>query len=107
MKLVLGIALSVLALDFAAAGTAPQEQASSLAVPQTAEPAASSVLAVVLCNDIVGMVVVDAIGGLHPVPLTGMTKQSADAVLHLVPADRAISINVGCPSDGSKDTTVL
>lgn len=83
---------------------APQEQASHLAVPDQA-PMPKTVLAIVLCNNIVGLAVVDDVGELHPYHFD--SKEMAEQVLHMVPADHAKSINVGCPTNATKDTTVL
>lgn len=83
---------------------APQEQASTLAVPdQTSMP--KTVLAVILCNNMVGLGVIDDTGEFHPYHFD--SKEMADKVLHMVPADHAKSINLGCPTNASKDTTVL
>ena len=87
--------------------TAPQEQASALAVPQPAAPTPASVLVVVFCNSVVGLVVIDDTGTVHPVPLKGMTKESVNSVLALVPSEKVIAMNVGCPASPSKDVTVL
>lgn len=87
--------------------TAPQEQASALAVPQPAAAAPASVLVVVFCNAVVGLVVIDDTGTVHPVPLKGITKETVNGVLALVPAEKVIAMNIGCPANKSKDTTVL
>lgn len=86
--------------------TAPQEQASNLAVPQPG-PAPASELAVVYCNQMVGLVVIDDTGAVHPVSLKGATKESITAVLALVPSSKVVAMNLGCPGDPSKNSTVL
>lgn len=87
--------------------TAPQEQASALAVPQPVGSAPASALAVLFCNSMVGLVIIDDTGTVHPVPLKGMTKESVARLLALVPSEKVIGLNLGCPSSPSKDTTVL
>lgn len=83
---------------------APQEQASTLAVPdQAAMP--KTVIAVILCNDIVGLGVIDDTAEFHPYHFD--SKEMAEKVLHMVPSDHAKAINVGCPTNVTKDTTVL
>lgn len=82
---------------------APQEQASTLAVPEPPMP--KTVIAVILCNDIVGLAVVDDSGEVHPYKFD--SKEMAEQVLHMVPADHARAINIGCPTNASKDTAVL
>lgn len=100
-----------LVISIAKAGTpnftAPQEQASALAVPQPVTPVPASVLAVVFCNSVVGLVVIDDTGTVHPVPLKGITKENVNSVLALVPSEKVIAMNLGCPGNRSKDTTVL
>jgi hypothetical protein len=87
--------------------TAPQEQASNLAVPSVAAPDASSVMAVVLCNKIVGLAVVDVEGTVHAMNLEGLNGADVMKIMQQVPAGRVTSFNAGCPGNPSKDTTVL
>lgn len=79
-------------------------QASAMAVPAP-ETMPKKVLAVVLCNNVVGLGIIDDAGNWHPAPI--VSEEQVNSVLHLVPADQTISMNLGCPSDASKDTTVL
>lgn len=87
--------------------TAPQAQASNLAVPVPGEPDPSSVIAVVLCNKIVGLAVVDTEGTVHPMNLEGFSGADVMKIMQQVPAGRVTSFNTGCPGNPSKDTTVL
>lgn len=87
--------------------TAPQEQASNLAVPQPAEASPSSVMAVVYCNKLSALAVIDSEGTIHPVNLEGLKSGDVMKIMQLVPADRVKSANMGCSADPSKDTTVL
>lgn len=87
--------------------TAPQEQASNLAVPQPAEAAPSSVMAVIYCNKISGLAVIDTEGTIHPVSLEGMKPADVLKIMQSVPADRVKAANMGCPGNPAKDTTVL
>lgn len=79
-------------------------QASAMAVPSP-EPMPKKVLAVVLCNNVVGLGVIDDTGEWHSYHVE--SEEQVNSVLHMVPADQTISMNLGCPSDASKDTTVL
>lgn len=87
--------------------TAPQEQASELAVPQTPEAAPSSIMAIVYCNKISGLAVIDKEGTIHLVGLEGLSKSDVIKIMQSVPADRVKAANLGCPGNPSKDTTVL
>lgn len=87
--------------------TAPQEQASNLAVPQPGQASLVSVMTVILCNNVIWLGGIDAEGVMHPVNLDGAGREQVMKVMQLVPADHVIGVNVGCPTDASKDTTVL
>lgn len=87
--------------------TVPQGQASNLAVPQPAEASPSSIMAIVYCNKISGLAVIDSEGTIHPITLEGMKPADVMKIMQLVPADRVKSANMGCPGNPSKDTTVL
>lgn len=87
--------------------TMPEGQASNLAVPQPAEASPSSVMAIVYCNKISGLAVIDSEGTIHPINLEGLKAAEVLKIMQLVPADRVTSANMGCPGNPSKDTTVL
>lgn len=92
------MAIAVLSVA-ANANIPPQAQASTLAVPFVAAPAPSSVLVVITCNQLTALVVVDEDATIHPVSLEGLSTEGAKKIMQLVPADRVIGINVGCPGD--------
>lgn len=105
-KLVVLLLLSVGALlaTTVQAQTAPQEQASNLAVPdQQTQP--KTVVAIILCNTVTGLLVVDDSGEVHPTRFT--SKEEVKKLQALVPADHNFALNLGCPGNPSKDTTVL
>jgi len=85
--------------------TAPQEQASALAVPPVAAPEPVNVVVIVLCNDVVGLFVTDVMGELHMFPFK--TKEDVTTVQKFVDGAHNKSINLGCPGIPAKDTTVL
>lgn len=107
----IGFILAVIAMSIGSAlglaQTSPQAQASNLAVPQPAEPDASSVVAVVLCNKIVGLAVVDTEGSVHAMKLDGLSGTDVMKIMQQVPAGRVTAFNAGCPGNPAKDTTVL
>lgn len=84
--------------------TTPQEQASALAVPDQ-RPQPKTVVAVVLCNTVAGLLVVDDSGEVHPSRFT--SKEDVKRLQATVPADHNFALNLGCPGNASKDTTVL
>lgn len=94
-------------LEIASAQTAPQEQASNLAVPPVKAADPSSVMAIVFCNKISGLAVIDTEGTIHPITLEGLKSADVIKIMQSVPADRVKSANMGCPGNPSKDTTVL
>lgn len=81
-----------------------QSQASSLAVP-TPEAMPKHVMVIVLCNNVVAAGVIDDAGDWHETHL--VSKAQLDSLLKLVPASEDISMNLGCPTDATKDTPVL
>lgn len=83
--------------------TAPQEQASALAVPAQSE--LKTVVAIVQCNTVIGLLAVDETGEVHPARFT--SKAEVEAIQAAVPSDHNFSLNVGCPGKPAKDTTVL
>lgn len=87
--------------------TAPQAQASALAVPSPEPAQPSSVISVVQCNKLVALAVVDVESKIHPVNLEGLSGGDAMKIMQTVPADRVIAINVGCPGDPARDTTIF
>jgi len=87
--------------------TAPQEQASALAVPAPSAAKPSSIMAIIYCNKISGLAVIDTEGTIHPVSIEGLSKSDVLKIMQTVPADRVKAANMGCPNDVSKDTTVL
>lgn len=99
------LALLSMAAVAGAPPTAPQEQASALAVP---EPEQSTLItgAVVVthCNLIIGLVLIDAEGKPHPVQLEGRSRQDVQLILNAVPAAGVVGVRVQC---GSKDGTPL
>lgn len=107
MKSVIILAVLLAFSTLASAQTAPQEQASNLAVPPVKAAEPSSVMAIVYCNKISGLAVIDTEGTIHPIVLEGLKSADVIKIMESVPADRVKSANMGCPSDPSKDTTVL
>ena len=85
------------ALAFGIPPTAPQGQASVLAVPPQAAPVPASVILVVLCNNVIGIIVTDDRGTNHGIPMKGIDKQKADRITQSVPADHVLEVDVGCP----------
>ena len=113
--IVLGALLALFATAVARSATPPitvppnwdvpeQSQASALAVPNP-EPVPKTVLSVIQCNNLIGLIVIDDTGEVHPYHYT--SKEDAQSVQALVPADHNIAVNVGCPGNRSKDVTVL
>ncbi len=84
--------------------TAPQEQASALAVPDTS-PALKTVITVVQCNTVIGVLGIDENGEVHPGHFT--SKADVQAIQQSVAADHNLALNVGCPGNSAKDVTVL
>lgn len=86
-----------------AQGTAPQEQASNLAVPEvTTKPVPRSIVLIATCGRLVGVFVVDSYGDVHPVDLARVSKQQLQLdILKLVPADKVLQATVPCVSGES------
>lgn len=102
--LAFGLFFGLLAWSASRAQTAPQEQASNLAVPdQQSQP--KTVVAIILCNTVTGLLIVDDSGEVHPTRFT--SKEEVKKLQALVPADHNFALNLGCPGNVSKDTTVL
>lgn len=86
--------------------TAPQEQASALAVPQPAsEPDPMNVVVIVLCNNVVGLFVTDTSGEVHMYPFKD--KDDVSNIQRFVDGAHNKSINLGCPGTPMKDTPVI
>lgn len=83
--------------------TAPQEQASALAVPEQEARVVSAVL-VTHCNRALALVFADEHGGLHWTDIEGRSVAEVMTILGAVPADKVKQIQVPC---GSKDGFVL
>lgn len=99
------LGLLIAALAYGAEPVTPaQSQASHLAVP-TPEAMPRHVMVVVLCNNVVAAGVIDDSGGWHPTHL--VSKAQLDSLLKLVPPGEDISMNLGCPTDATKDIPVL
>lgn len=103
--LMFGFFLGLLAWSASRADTAPQEQASELAVPTEARPALKTVVTVIQCNTVIGVLGIDETGEVHAGHFT--SKADVQAIQKAVPADHNIGLNVGCPGKPAKDTTVL
>lgn len=88
--------LAFLALS-AVAGTptAPQEQASELAMPEQSSFVTSAVV-ITHCNLVVGLVLVDNEGLTHPVHLEGRSRQDVQLILDSVPAANVVAVQVQC-----------
>lgn len=80
--------------------TAPQEQASALAVPSPSAPAPASIVVVTVCNQIVGMVVADVEGTLHPLNIEGLGRSQLQSVIDRVPV--RLVIDAGCVAEPNK-----
>jgi hypothetical protein len=89
---------AIAALSTTACAQLPQQtQASHLAVPTPAAPQPVSILATTLCNKLIGLVVVDSEGNLHPVPIEGMTPKEVHQIVSTVPAEKVLAAAVPCP----------
>lgn len=90
--------------------TAPQAQASAQAA-EAAQPTSTvaNAVLIVMCNQAVGLYTTDTEGGVHQEDLDGKTKIELQKYLQgiLNNKGKVYAANVGCPTDASKDTTVL
>lgn len=87
--------MSGIAIHAAQPRTAPQEQASALAVPEVITTMEGAV-AVATCNKLIAVVLVDGLGRLHPVEDIDR-KSPLDVQLILAPVARnSIRVNVPC-----------
>lgn len=77
-----------------------QAQASELAVPETPAAKPVAVLAVTLCNQVVGVVATDAEGALHPLNIEGWSDSQLKAVL--ASFGQKLAMDVGCPKEPDK-----
>lgn len=74
-----------------------QAQASALAIPDPAAPKPVAVLVIVKCGRIVGVVVTDSTGDLHPLDIEGVTSAKIKAFVESAP--KHLTANVGCKAD--------
>lgn len=90
--------------------TTPQAQASAQAA-EAAQPTSTvaNAVLIVMCNQAVGLYTTDTEGGVHEEDLDGKTKIELQKYLQgiLNNKGKVYAANVGCPTDASKDTTVL
>lgn len=78
----------------------PQEQASALAVPTTDTSPPASVVLVTTCHEIVGVVVVDLEGSLHPMNLEGLSNTQVSRLITNIP--QKLVVDTGCPADPNR-----
>lgn len=80
--------------------TAPQEQASELAVPSPQAAPPASLVVVTRCNQIVGIVAADTEGNLHPLSLEGLGDGKLKSIISRI-AQRVV-VDTGCPAEPDK-----
>lgn len=94
---VLAIVDSNAAEKIAPAYTPEQSQASALAVPPPAQSPPASIVVVTVCNQIVGMVVADAEGNLHPLDIEGLGDGRLKSIIAKIP--QRIVVDTGCATE--------
>lgn len=97
------VALFVGGVVKGADGVAPQELASATAVPEVVSTMTGAVT-VIMCKNMVALYLIDSLGGIHWVPMEGMTDQKIKILLSTLDADAVHAITIPC---GIKDGTPL
>lgn len=105
------VALSIVALSWGAPPTdlphsvehirpayvLPQQQASALAVPDPKTAPPTGVVVVTNCHSIVGIVVSDSEGSLHPMNLEGLSNPQVSKLIDKIP--QKLVVDTGCTAE--------
>lgn len=101
--LIIVVAVAIASFAYADERTAPQEQASALAVPEVVSTMTGAI-AFVTCNKMFALYLIDSLGEIHTVPMEGMTDLKLKVLLSTLNADKVHALILPC---GVKDGTPL